>query len=170
MRKLCVGLGSNQGNRAENLAVARRALLERGLVAKLIVSPIYEAQALLPEDAPPEWDVPFFNQVLVGETAIDPESWLKQAQNIEILMGREKHGIWCPRVIDIDLLDYEGFVADSAFLTVPHRHCLARDFVLVPWRDIAPDWQLRGATVEAHCHRLGYGEHTGLIRLGGETA
>ena len=54
-------------------------------------------------------------------------------------MGRVRHEVWGPRLIDIDLIAYERTEMDTAKLSLPHRFAHERDFVLTPLREIAPD-------------------------------
>ena len=63
--ELYLGLGSNEGNRPEHLRAAINALRERGVRVRA-VSPVVESPALLPPDAPAEWNRPFLNLVIWG--------------------------------------------------------------------------------------------------------
>ena len=77
-------------------------------------------------------------------------------------MGRIRAERWGPRLIDIDILAYEGATEDAPDLTLPHPRLLERAFVLVPLAEIAPDLVIRGERVGAAAARI---PHDGLERL-----
>ncbi len=134
MATIILALGSNLGDRSENLARAR-ALLSQTLTITA-ASPIYET-------AP--WGVieqpDFLNQALVAETDMPPDALLTLAKDIEARMGRDFGTIrYGPRVIDIDIIGYGDIILTSALLTIPHSRLPERAFVLVPLNDIAPEW------------------------------
>ncbi|MDB1135792.1 2-amino-4-hydroxy-6-hydroxymethyldihydropteridine diphosphokinase [Candidatus Anaplasma sp. TIGMIC] len=131
-----LALGSNVGNRLENL---RKAAMLLPLDGKEF-SPIYESRALLPSGAPSWWDTPFLNAVISGGTNLSPTSLLKCAKQIEYSLGRFDHEFWGPRTIDIDLVLWENTILDSDALTLPHKLMHTRDFVLVPTCDICPQF------------------------------
>ena len=152
-----LGLGGNLGDRAIHLkrAVSR---LSRGCGAVLHgvrLSRIYESPALTPSGAPSAWDLPFLNCALSGETTLEPGALLRRVKEIERLLGRRDHERWAPRVIDIDILWWDGNEVRSDGLTIPHPEILRRPFVLEPLRDLIPDVILEGGTVEAHATRVG---------------
>ncbi len=135
---ILLGLGSNMGDREANIANALDILRAQIRIDK--VSSVYESAALLPDDAPEEWDMPYCNLVMAGETLMPPMSLLRWIKQIEIDLGREDVGFWGPRVIDIDILDYNGEIYREPDLILPHPHMLSRDFVMVPLAEIFPQW------------------------------
>lgn len=145
------GLGSNLGDRKANLEAALAALGQGDAapVHLLRVSSVYESAALLPDDAPPEWDIPFYNIVAAAESALPPYQLLKVVKQIEQRLGREDAGRWGPRVIDIDILAYGNTMLQSAELTIPHAAMLSRDFVMVPLAEIQPHWRYPNETEDA---------------------
>jgi 2-amino-4-hydroxy-6-hydroxymethyldihydropteridine diphosphokinase / dihydropteroate synthase len=150
-----LGLGSNLGNRAIHLkrAISR---LTRGSGAALHtvkLSRIYESPALTPPGAPATWDLPYLNCALSGETTLEPGVLLRQVQEIERSLGRPNDERWAPRVIDIDILWWDGLELRSDDLTIPHPEILRRPFVLEPLSDLIPDAVLDGETVEDHARR-----------------
>ncbi len=152
-----LGLGSNLGDRAIHL---KRAVscLSRGCGAVLHgvrLSRIYESPALTPRGAPDAWDLPFLNGALAGETTLEPRALLQRIKEIERSLGRQDQERWAPRVIDIDILWWDGNEVRSDGLTIPHPEILRRPFVLEPLRDLIPDVILDGETVEAHASRRG---------------
>ena len=147
-----LGLGSNLGNRAVHL---RRAItrLSRGggaVLRGVKLSRIYESPALMPQDAPLAWDLPYLNCALSGETTLEPQALLRKVQSIERSLGRRDHDRWAPRVIDIDILWWDGRDVRSEGLTVPHPEILKRTFVLEPMRDLVPNAVVMGETIEKH--------------------
>lgn len=127
-----VALGSNLGDRLENLGEARRQLQQIMDLQK--VSSVYETDPWGYTEQPV-----FYNQVVQGSTALSAQELLKALKKIERDMGREptfKNG---PRLIDLDLLFYADFVWQSGDLILPHPHLHERAFVLVPLAEIAPD-------------------------------
>ncbi|MEL0022903.1 MAG: 2-amino-4-hydroxy-6-hydroxymethyldihydropteridine diphosphokinase, partial [Alphaproteobacteria bacterium] len=82
----------------------------------------------------------FVNAVLLAHTALSPEETLAQLHAIESQFGRTRNVRNEARVLDIDLLDYDGEVVDEPSLTLPHPRLHQRAFVLMPLRDILPEW------------------------------
>lgn len=129
-----LGIGSNLGDRAGNLLLAVRGLMEASFqVTKL--SAIYETEPVgLEYDAPA-----FLNMVAeVKATGITPTQMLARMLRIEYLLGRTDKSMKKPRTIDLDLLFYEQQHMDTPFLTVPHPRAHLRRFVLVPMNEICP--------------------------------
>jgi 2-amino-4-hydroxy-6-hydroxymethyldihydropteridine diphosphokinase len=138
---LILGLGSNVGARADYLARAIGALQASGIFLEPpIRSSVFESPAMLPENAPEDWNVSFLNMVIAGKTRQSPEEILAQVKSIEQLLGREARGHWGPREIDIDILAIEKRVIDLPELKVPHPGAMERDFVLLPLAELLPDW------------------------------
>jgi 2-amino-4-hydroxy-6-hydroxymethyldihydropteridine diphosphokinase len=140
---IILGLGSNIGDRLAYLAAAVRELAL--LLSDLRLSPIYESKALLPENAPPGWNIPFLNMAIGGLSDAKPAALLAEIKRIEKKMGRASKGDWGPREIDIDILAMGDAVVDTELFAVPHRQLLDRDFALLPLADIAPDWRYPAA-------------------------
>ncbi len=136
---ILLGLGSNLGDRAEYLRRAIELLSANGVVADRISSTI-ETPALLPENAPVEWDIAFLNQVISVTTEKSSLELLSCVKSIEQQLGRTDRGRWGPREIDIDILSYHNEIVNSATLTLPHPHMHQRMFVLAPLAEIAAEW------------------------------
>jgi len=128
-----LGLGSNLGDKAGNLARALRLLAEKGLEV-VRASSVYETEPVECPDQP--W---FLNQVVEVRTALDPASLLRTAKAIEARLGRVPAGDKGPRTLDIDILLAGELVIATPELTVPHPRLPLRNFVLVPLAEIAPD-------------------------------
>jgi hypothetical protein len=137
---LVLGLGSNIGNRLEYLQSAINSLSESVLEITAI-SNVYESPALLKQGAPEDWNIPFFNIAISGQSKLAPQDLLKQIKLIEQKIGRKDRGVWAPREIDIDILAYNAFHVDEEKLKIPHAALCQRAFVLLPFADVAPHWQ-----------------------------
>lgn len=136
--EVILGLGSNLGNKRQNLARAIATLT--GYIGNIKVSELFESQALLPVGAPQSWDMPFYNMAIHGETSLNPHELLDVVKKIEAELGRNKTGHWGPREIDIDILAMGNLVVDTPDLSIPHKELLKRDFALVPLESVAPGW------------------------------
>ncbi len=144
-----LGLGSNLGDRMDNLERGLRILGERIKLIK--VSSIYETEP---------WGVveqsSFLNCVVEGETSASPEGMLRILKGAEERVGRRPTFEWGPRVFDADLLFYGNRIVNLPQLTVPHPRIQERAFVLVPMAEIAPDLvhPLMGMSMEAMAERV----------------
>jgi len=126
-----LGLGSNMGNREENLEKALDLLSQRMRMGK--VSSIYDTEPVGNTNQPH-----FLNMACQAFTRLAPEGLLALAKGIESKMGRYgKSGN--PRPIDIDILLYGEEVMDTPELVIPHPKMMGRAFVLVPLAEIAPN-------------------------------
>ena len=128
-----IALGSNIGDRQQNLSEAMRLLIEAG-VHILQCSRFYETEPVDYLDQ--DW---FLNAVLHAETDLSPIDLLHMLRSIETQMGSKKAFAKGPRRIDLDVLLYNDAVIDTPELQVPHPRMLARKFVLVPLAEIAPE-------------------------------
>ncbi|MBM3618683.1 MAG: 2-amino-4-hydroxy-6-hydroxymethyldihydropteridine diphosphokinase [Alphaproteobacteria bacterium] len=146
---ILLALGTNQGDRAKNLEAALLALHGAG-VHPLHVSSVYETAALLPENAPPEWDIPYFNLVVTVTTELPPLALLETVKRLERELGRVDVGRWGPRLIDIDILAHGETQHEDEQLAIPHKSMLERDFVMLPLVEVAPHWRHPAAGVTAH--------------------
>lgn len=138
-----LGLGSNKGDRAAYLRQASALLA--GLLQGMGYSSVYESKALMPEGAPKEWDMPFLNMAVMGETSLSPLDLLKAVKAIEKQLGRKSLEHWSPREIDIDILAIDQQTLDLPEAQVPHRELLNREFALLPLVELAPDWEYPAA-------------------------
>lgn len=142
-RTLILGLGSNLGDRLGYLTAAIQHLTARTthlFHGEVTLSPIYESPALLLTGAPKDWDIPFYNMAIRGESSASPELVLHIIKKAEMWLGRKDRGRWAPREIDIDLLAMGDLTLQRAALTIPHASLLEREFAFLPFADIFPDW------------------------------
>ena len=123
-----LGLGSNLGDRKNNLSKAIY-LLEKSGVLILKISPIIETPALLIEDSPSDWDLPFLNLVVFCRVTKDPELFFLDIQKIESQLGRVNNKKWSPRSIDIDILTWGNKIISSKNLRIPHPKIKERNLV-----------------------------------------
>lgn len=150
MTLVVLGLGSNLGDRKQFLHDALRLLKEGDIVRSMMVSRLYESQAMLPDGAPGDWDIPYYNCAVLGETSLSPHALLSAVKGIERALGRKDTGlVWAPREIDVDILAMENVQVDEPALCIPHRHLVSRPFAVLPFADVSPTWMLPdGRTVQ----------------------
>ena len=129
-----VGLGSNLGDRAGNLLLAVRGMLNAGFVVARLSS-IYETEPVGVKDQPS-----FLNMVAeLRPPLFSPEQTLARLLRIEYALGRRRKVPRGPRLIDLDLLLYGGERSATEFLRLPHPRLHERRFVLTPLAELAPE-------------------------------
>ena len=97
----------------------------------------------------------FANAVALVEAVESPREMLAALKAIERAFGRRPGKRWGPRVLDLDILAWDGGRLTSRDLTIPHEALERRAFMLQPLAAIAPGWRIRGAlTAEQLAHRL----------------
>lgn len=133
MSRAYLSLGANMGDRKDSLDEAHRRLNDSPGISVIKVSAYYETD---PVGGPPQEK--FLNAAMEIETTLSPEALLKRCLEVEAAMGRRRGVHWGPRVIDIDILIYDGQVIDSPTLKVPHPMMHLRRFVLEPLVELAP--------------------------------
>jgi 2-amino-4-hydroxy-6-hydroxymethyldihydropteridine diphosphokinase len=129
-----VGLGANLGDPHRQLeeALARLAALEEVEVLK--ASTFYLNPPLGPPGQP--W---YVNAVAQVKTRLEPEELLRALGQVEQDLGRVRGERWGPRIIDLDLLLYNGVIMSGPELVLPHPEMHRRAFVLAPLAEIAPE-------------------------------
>jgi len=142
--RTAVALGSNIGDRLENLRAARRAILGLSNVKPPILSSaIYETD---PVDCEPEANK-FLNAVIEFDYDRDPPSLIEELLRIEKALGRKRdHPKNVSRTIDIDMLYYDQRIIEDEGLQLPHPRIHLRKFVLQPLANIRPGLILPGQT------------------------
>jgi len=127
-----LGLGSNMGNRQDNLDRALDFLSQRLRLGE--VSSLYETEPIGNIEQPH-----FLNLACRVDTRLAPTELLALAKGIERKLGRTFGKSNTPRPIDIDILLYGDQVIETPELVIPHPKLTERAFVLVPLAEIAPD-------------------------------
>lgn len=136
-KNIFLSLGSNIGDRYDNLLRALSRLKESDGLEIRAISPVYETEPLYNM-----CQTDFLNCVVESTTHSSPKSLLAMCKHVEREMGRdkcggEKNG---PRIIDIDIIFFDDEVIQTEDLTIPHEDYSERKFVLVPLTDLAPDF------------------------------
>lgn len=131
-----IGLGSNIGDKKANIETALQ-LLAAKKVAILRVAAMYEnaAWGVLNQDD-------FVNTVAEVAFEGSAEELLRILLETEIEMGRVRIQKWGPRLIDIDIIDFHRQVIENKFITIPHPYYTQRDFVMIPLKELEPNWEI----------------------------
>ena len=129
-----LGLGSNIGDRVNNIRKARELISASGNMEVKGVSSFFEGEAIgVTQQAD------YINYVVKVETDLDPHALLAETKAIEGRMGRKPDTHLMPRLIDIDILLYDDLDLESLDLMIPHSRLKSRRFVLEPLLEIDPD-------------------------------
>ncbi len=132
--KVFIALGSNLGDRVENLKKAIQAI-ELTIGVTLRQSSVFETKPWGKIDQPD-----FLNQVILVTSNKSPQECLHLLASIEEQMGRKRNEKWGARIIDLDLLYVDDAIVQSEKLSLPHPGIPKRRFVLVPLVEISPDF------------------------------
>ncbi len=128
-----IGIGSNLGKKKDNFLEALDRLAKLPDTKILKESSLYESEPLGDST---DW---YVNGAIEIETKFKPEMLLNKFKNIERAMGRKKvRKRWGARIIDLDILLYDGLVMKKKNLHIPHPEMPNRKFVLIPLSEIAP--------------------------------
>ena len=136
--RIFLGLGSNMGNRYQNLKKGIHLLNNHPHIWVIDQSHVYQSAPLYHTD-----QEDFYNLVVEIDTNLIPLDLLNGIKKIEKKAGRDsKSKKNMPRTLDIDILAIGNLQIHSGILEVPHPNILERKFVLKPWKDIAPNFRL----------------------------
>lgn len=138
-RAVFLGLGSNLGDRRENLLAALRLLDGNEDVRVAEVSSVYETKPWGVTEQPD-----FLNMVALVHTSLGPRGMLAVCREVEEELGRVRGKRWGPRVIDVDILLMDDLELEEEDLIIPHPRMLERDFVMVPLLELRPRVRLPG--------------------------
>ena len=130
-----LSIGSNLGNRIQNIENTKSLILSNNIKI-LSISSYYETPSW-PNSKFPK----FLNIVLKINTILEILDLFLLIKNIEKIMGRKINKKNYPRVCDIDIIDFNGENFDMDNLTIPHKRCHQRNFVLFPISQIDPCWE-----------------------------
>lgn len=132
MKKVFLSLGSNLGNKLENLNNAIKFLNKLIFTNVTNVSNFYETKPF----GTSEEQENYINCCIEIETSLSAQMLMGACLGIESAIGRIRPYKFCPRTIDIDILLYEDIITNEKNLTLPHPRMEERLFVLVPLYDI----------------------------------
>lgn len=146
-----IGLGSNLGDRKENLRAAGAKIAKMAEVDVILSSSYYESEPVGYTE-----QGHFLNSVLKVSTTLSPQELLRGLQAIENELKRKRLFRWGPRTIDLDILFYGQEVIQEESLVIPHERLHTRAFVLVPLMELAPDLVHPGSgkTIGEHLQTL----------------
>ncbi len=139
-QRVFVALGSNLAEPARQLSLALARLGGHPAISQLTPSSLYESEPWGNPDQPA-----FINAVTELRTSLEPDEFLALLLDTERRQGRVRNGHrWGPRVVDLDLLAWGDRRISQTGLKVPHPQLAGRRFVLLPWAEIAPEFQVPG--------------------------
>ena len=135
MAQVVIALGSNLHHPHQQLQTAA-SFLETLSDEGIKTSVIYKSEPV----GPSEND--FLNGVIVIQTKMKPEQLFEELKEQEKRQGRpSRYPKWTARTIDLDIIAYDHLVIETDTLIIPHQEYTRRLFVLLPLRDIFPDWK-----------------------------
>ncbi|ETI69716.1 2-amino-4-hydroxy-6-hydroxymethyldihydropteridine diphosphokinase [Neobacillus vireti] len=129
-----IALGSNVGNRYDNITKAIKLLTSDSETGLVTFSSIYETDPVGYEDQ----DL-FLNMVIEVITDLDAHELLAKCLKIELNLGRKREIKWGPRTVDLDILTFNQENIETEKLIIPHPRMLERAFVLVPLLELKPN-------------------------------
>jgi 2-amino-4-hydroxy-6-hydroxymethyldihydropteridine diphosphokinase len=139
-RPAYIGVGSNLDSPEDQVRNAIDSIGDLPDSVFITMSGLYRSSPMGPADQPD-----FVNAVVAIVTQMSAVQLLAALQDIEQEHGRTRDvERWGPRTLDLDLLAFAGQVIESEELTVPHPGIAGRNFVLLPWQEIAPRYRLPG--------------------------
>ena len=124
-------IGTNLGNREENIKTSLALIHSQISQFLLCVSRVVETQAILLANSPQEWNMSYLNCIVQLKTNLKPLEILTKIKEIEKKMGRNLLAPkWSPRIIDIDILFYNNEQYNDENLIIPHPQIQNRPFIL----------------------------------------
>jgi len=131
--KAYIGMGSNMGNKLENLNTAITKINESTYTKVTRISESYETKPVgyTQQDN-------FVNCAVEARTLLTPVELIRFLLQVESELKRERIIKWGPRIIDLDVLLYDDIITSFEEIVIPHPRMHERMFVLKPLKDIAP--------------------------------
>lgn len=129
-----IALGSNMGNRYDNMVLAIKKLTAHPAIQLVNYSSVYETDPVGYENQ----DL-FLNMVIEVGTDLSAHELLDRCLATELELGRKREIIWGPRTIDLDILTFNQENIETEKLVVPHPRMLERAFVMIPLLEINHD-------------------------------
>ena len=130
---LYIGIGSNLGNRINNIEKAKFFLILSGI--NITKSSSYYETLSWPDVSMPK----FVNIVVESDTKLSPKKLLDNFKYIEKELGRKKDLKNSPRICDIDIISYDKKIL-TGDISIPHTRMHKRNFVLVPLYELDKNW------------------------------
>ena len=131
-----ISIGSNLGDRVHNCT---NAILKLSNFSELIKhSSFYETESWGYDDVNL-----YINCVVKISTQLNPETLLSQLKLIEKTLGRphkKNSNLYESRIIDLDILFFDNLILNNSELNIPHKHLYSRNYVLIPFAEIDPDF------------------------------
>ena len=152
-----LSLGGNLGDPAKSMAAALRILDADDETRVVSVSSLYRTPPWGKTDQPD-----FLNAAARLSTSLSPRRLLDLCLEAEHRLKRVRAERWGPRLIDIDILIFEGVAVREPGLEIPHPRLTERAFVLAPLAEIAPTLDIDGIPAAERLAKL---ETAGIERL-----
>lgn len=140
IRQAVIAIGSNLGERLNNVQGAVAALADTPEVTVVAVSSVYETAPV----GAPAGSRDFLNAVVLIDTTLTVHTLLDRCLAIEDAFGRERGEKNAPRTLDVDLIVVGNRVAQDERLTLPHPRAHERAFVLIPWLELDLEGEIPG--------------------------
>ncbi|MFQ5869719.1 MAG: 2-amino-4-hydroxy-6-hydroxymethyldihydropteridine diphosphokinase [Candidatus Zixiibacteriota bacterium] len=147
-----IGLGSNLGDRKQNLKEAIKEMESSEATNLVSVSCLYLTEPVEVEE--PQND--FLNAVIKIRTNLSPQALLSSLKEIEKRFGRGVDSHLKPRNLDLDILLYDDLILQTESLTIPHPRLSCREFVLAPLLELEPELQnpVDGKSLNSYYEKL----------------
>ena len=136
-----LSLGSNLGNRRDNLCTGLKHLSKAGCSIQQI-SPAVESPAQLPPNSPSAWNRPFLNVVVQGKCNLSIEKFYRVSKQIQTDLGKAVENKWQPRNLDIDIVFWGSVVTKLNGKLIPDSAVYSRPYVLSPLVHMTPQWKV----------------------------
>lgn len=152
-----IAIGSNR----RHGRYGRPAAVVEGAIARLDADfTLFDASPIILNKAVGGAGRDFANAVAIVESDLDPWAMLWTLKEVERQFGRRSGRRWGERVLDLDIIAWDGGIIQDRSLTIPHPRLAERDFVIGPLAAIAPYWRVKGAqTARQLASRLGKRAH-----------
>ncbi|WP_265563310.1 2-amino-4-hydroxy-6-hydroxymethyldihydropteridine diphosphokinase [Sphingomicrobium arenosum] len=142
-----IGIGSNRPHTTHGRP---QAVVEAAIARLARDFDLFDASPILLNPAFGGAGRDFANAAALVESELEPEAMLAALKFIEHEYGRRPGKAWGPRVLDLDILAWDGGDYDSRTLTIPHAALANRESALFPLAQIAPDWRVADGLALRH--------------------